>query len=193
MRFRDVLANTTLAARLEVLFDEARLDWLRDLGKNDLQHSQAIERILDRLVPDEIKLNPRLFDQGEVFLLLAAVYLHDIGRKQDDHHHELESYRMLTEDPRRFHLRDGFEAEAVGQICASHAPESDWPIQKTDANYGIAGLTSTGRTLNLTRPAGLAARAASGGRRLACPGARTGGGRSSRPGWPARAPPRARG
>ena len=151
MRFRDVLNNTTHAGRLEVLLDEARLDWLRDLGKNDIQHSRAIEKILDRLVPDSIKNDEQFFDHGEVYLLLAAVYLHDIGRKKDVYHHEIESYNMLTKDPRRFFLRDRFEAEAVGQICASHSAESVWPIQKTDANYGIAGLTSSGRTLNLRR------------------------------------------
>ena len=97
MRFRDVLNNTTHAGRLEVLLDEARLDWLRDLGKNDTQHSRAIEKILDRLVPDSIKNNEQFFDHGEVYLLLAAVYLHDIGRKQDVYHHEIESYNMLTE------------------------------------------------------------------------------------------------
>jgi len=149
MRFRDVLAETPLATRLAMITDEASVSWLRELGKNDLQHSQAVEQLLDRLVPDELKMQRRSFDLGEIFLLLAAVYLHDIGRSTDAYHHEIEAYNRIRANPRDFFLKNEHEAEAVAQICAAHAPENVWPIQRCDANYGIAGLTSEGRTFDL--------------------------------------------
>lgn len=150
-RFREILKETTLWSRLDFIVDEAKNAWLRDLGKNDFLHSKSIELILDRLVPDDIKTNQDLFDHGEIFLLLVSVYLHDIGRKQKNEHHEIESYEQIRKSPERFHLRDVFEANAVAQICAAHADNSVWPINKCDPNYGIIDLTSSGRTFNLQR------------------------------------------
>jgi hypothetical protein len=150
MHFRETLRGTTLWSRLDFFVEEAKNTWLRELGKNDFLHSRSIELVLDRLVPDDIKTNQDLFDHGEVFLLLVSVYLHDIGRKQNNEQHEIESYQQIRENPSRFHL-DVFEANAIAQICAAHAPESVWPINRCDPNYGIAGLTSSGRTFNLRR------------------------------------------
>jgi hypothetical protein len=149
--FRQIIKGSQLGNRFEDLVVTAEAYWLRELGKNDFQHSKAIEQILDRLVPDDLKEDDNKFDKGEIFLLLAAVYLHDIGRKTNEKDHELESYRQIQKNPQKYLLRDTFEAEAVAQICAAHAKENVWPIQRCDANYGIAGLTSSGRPLNLQR------------------------------------------
>ncbi|MDL1962308.1 MAG: hypothetical protein LWX01_11555 [Deltaproteobacteria bacterium] len=50
--------------------------WLKGIEKNGIEHSKRLEDYLDRLIPDEFKekLKP-----AEVFILLYAVYLHDIG------------------------------------------------------------------------------------------------------------------
>jgi hypothetical protein len=149
--FRDVIKNQMLHSQLLALVDDAQNGWLRDLGKNDFYHSKSIEMLLDRLVPDSVKVDQEIFDHGEIFLLLAAVYLHDIGRKQVGEHHELNSYEMIRRDHLRYHLQNPFVAEAVAQICASHADESVWAIEKCDRSYGIAGLSSSGRTFNLQR------------------------------------------
>jgi hypothetical protein len=140
-----------LSSRLNFIVDEAANDWLRQLGKNDLKHSQSVERILDSLVLDSIKTDSSIFDPGEIFLLLVAVYLHDIGRRIPTLHHELEAYDQIRMFPSKYYLRNKFEAEAIAQICAAHASEQLWPISKCDPNYGIADLSSTSRPFNLQR------------------------------------------
>lgn len=147
--FREILEDTPLGDRLNVILQESKTSWLRDLGKNDFQHSLSVEQILDRLVPEELKQNQDLFDHGEIFLLLVSIYLHDIGRKTTHHHHEIVAYDEIKKKPEKFFLKNIFEAEAVAQICAAHAPEDVWPILTCDDNFGIAGLTSAGKTFNL--------------------------------------------
>ncbi|HLC16027.1 MAG TPA: HD domain-containing protein, partial [Thermodesulfovibrionia bacterium] len=151
LKFRDVLKNTTLWHRINFIIDEAQNSWLRFLGKNDFQHSLTVEKILDRLVPETLKKNEDIFDLGEIFLLLVSVYLHDIGRKLPSLHHEIESYKEIKNNYRQFHLLNAFEAEAVAQICAAHAEEKIWSIRKCDNSFGIAALSSSGRTFNLQR------------------------------------------
>lgn len=150
-RFRDLLSGTPLLPRILVLLDDSQNNWLRDLGKNDFLHSKSIENLLDRLVPDLLKADQTLFDHGEIFILLAAVYLHDIGRKTVEDRHELESYWQIRENFAKFNLPNSFVADAIAQVCAAHAPESVWPIEKCDKNFGIAGFTSSGRPFNLQR------------------------------------------
>jgi hypothetical protein len=150
-RFRELLSGSVLHNRFEFVAEDAKNEWLRSLGKNDFRHSENVERILDSLVPSEIKSNESFFDPGEIFLLLVSVYLHDIGRATPLLHHELESYKQIKAFPSQFHLKDKFEAEAVAQICAAHASEDVFPIDSCDTNYGIAGLSLTGRPFNLRR------------------------------------------
>ena len=54
--------------------------WLEGIEKNGIEHSGRLEGYLDRLIPDEFKekLKP-----AEVFILLYAVYLHDIGYRNE--------------------------------------------------------------------------------------------------------------
>jgi len=148
--FREILKGTELYSRISVITDEAKNSLLRDLGKNDFIHSKNIESILDRLIPDFIKTDEKYFDKGEIFLLLVLIYYHDIGRKTDLFYHEIESYKKIREYPNLLGLSE-FEADAVSQICAAHADEKDWPIDRNDDNFGIAGLTSSGRTFNLQK------------------------------------------
>jgi len=157
-RFRDLLKGTILHSKIEVITNEAKVDFLRELCKNDFVHSKNIEKILDRLIPDSIKENEDFFDKGEIYLLLVSIYLHDIGRKAnlfsrkkaDTFYHEIESYKTIRKKPHKYYL-DQFEAEAISQICAAHAKEDVWSIEKNDSNFGIFGLSSSGRTFNLQK------------------------------------------
>lgn len=148
LRFRNILKKSNLANYFNLLLEESE-DWLRSLGKNDFNHSENIEQILDRLVPDQIKSDDSLFDHGEIYVLLAATYLHDIGRKADNEDHELASYYEIKNNYLKYRMPNQFVAEAVAQVCAAHAPESKWPISKCDNRYGVAGFCSSGKTLNL--------------------------------------------
>lgn len=146
MKFREILKGTILESRINLLIDDAH-KWLRDLGKNDFIHSNNIEDNLDRLVPDEIKLNENIFDKAEIFLLLYAVYLHDIGRSEEGDHHEKETYQKIIDSPEKYGLKNEFEAYAVAEICYGHAKESEKPIKSIRPDYGIAGLSN--KVLNL--------------------------------------------
>lgn len=150
MRFRDILTNTRLWSKLAVIIDESHNKWLRDLGKNDFVHSRSIESILDRLVPDNIKQDEKYFDHGEIFILLASVYLHDIGRHSDSLHHEIEAYEDIRTNFLKYYLNE-FEGEAIAQVCAAHASEEVWPISSCNPSFGISGMSSAGRTFNLQR------------------------------------------
>ncbi len=147
VRFRDILKGTIFEDRINLLIDDAKNNWLRNLGKNDSIHSSNIEGYLDRLVPDEIKLKENIFDKAEIFLLLYAVYLHDIGRCEDGDHHEKETYQKIIGTPEKYGLKHEFEAYAVAEICYGHAKESEKPIKSIRPDYGIAGLSN--KVLNL--------------------------------------------
>lgn len=146
MRFRDILKGTKFEKRMDRLFEDANM-WLRDLGKNDIIHSENIENYLDMLVPDEMKHNEATFDKTEIFLLLYAVYLHDIGRGLTDNGHEKASYNEILTNYAKYGLQNEHEAKAVAEICYGHAKESERPINGIPSSYGIAGLCN--RPVNL--------------------------------------------
>ena len=81
----------------------------------------------------------------------SQITLHDLGRKSSDTDHEIYSYKEIVTNPDKYHLPNNFVAEAVGQVCAAHSPEEVWPIEKCDSNYGIAGMSTSGRTFNLQK------------------------------------------
>src|SRR5574341_2256439 len=147
VRFREILKNTIFEDRINLLINDAKNKWLRDLGKNDFIHSNNVENYLDRLVPDEIKINENIFDKAEIFLLLYAVYLHDIGRIDDENHHEKRTYDKILELPERYQLNNKYEAIAIAEICYGHAKESEKPIKSIRTDYGIAELGN--KPLNL--------------------------------------------
>ena len=147
VRFREILKDTIFEDRINLLIDDAENNWLRDLGKNDFIHSNNILNNLDRLVPNEIKINKNIFDKAEIFLLLYAVYLHDIGRSENEHHHEKETYHQILDKPTKYGLKNEFEAYAIAEVCYGHAKESEKSIKSIRTNYGIAGLSN--KPLNL--------------------------------------------
>lgn len=142
VRFREILKGTIFVDRINLLIEDSKNNWLRDLGKNDFIHSSSVENYLDRLVPDEIKLNENIFDKAEVFLLLYAVYLHDIGRNEDENHHEKKTYDNILNYYEKYKLNNEFEAKAVAEICYGHAKESEKPIKSIRTNYGITELSN---------------------------------------------------
>ena len=136
-KFRDLLNGTPLSKRFNILIDDAKSNLLRDLGKNDYIHSKNVEKNLDRMLPDSIKENEDLFDKAEIFLLLYATYLHDIGRKNGYNDlHELYSFQLIKKNHLRYKLNE-YEADAVAEICYGHAKESEKSINSIDRSYGI--------------------------------------------------------
>ena len=148
IKFRDIIKQSPLWKRIELIIEDSQRYYLRALGKNDFFHSDSIEKILDRLVPDEIKTKEQYFNHGDIFFLLSSVYLHDIGRAWANIDHEIESAKMIRKSPQLFHLNE-HEAEAISQIVSSHASEEKWSISKNNNNFGLLDLTNTGKTFDL--------------------------------------------
>jgi len=131
--------------------------WLKGIEKNGVKHSRRLEGYLDRLIPDEFKekLKP-----AEVFILLYAVYLHDIGYRKDDRSIESEDHpkrskEKILKEPATY-LFGNFPyrgsdppsaAKAVATVCYGHAPESICPLDSIPDKFSDQSLCS--ETLNL--------------------------------------------
>jgi len=134
--------------------------WLKGIKKNGIEHSQRLEGYLDKFIAHEFekKLKP-----AEIFILLYAVYLHDIGYRNEsgniDHHdHARRSKDYILNNPGTY-LFDRFPpmragevpliAEAVAEVCYGHAPESRCPLASIRNRFGDAFLCKD--ILNLRR------------------------------------------
>jgi hypothetical protein len=129
---------------------EAASIWLKGIPKNGIEHSQTLEKNLNLLVPDPFKekLKP-----AEIFILLYAVYLHDIGYRNKDgtiesDNHPYRSKEYILENPDKY-LFSQFRpphidpktlprvAEAVAEVCYCHTHESECHLQKMENNFRI--------------------------------------------------------
>ena len=123
-------------------FRKEASSWLEGIEKNGVEHSRRLEDYLNRLIPDEFK---KKLKPAEVFILLYAVYLHDIGYRNEQgeiesRDHPLRSKKYILKDPRKY-LFDQFPsmkkeeaplaAQAVAEVCYGHAHESVCPHQVT--------------------------------------------------------------
>jgi hypothetical protein len=140
MTFREILKETIFESRINILLEDAKNNWLRELGKNDFVHSQCIEDNLNRMIPDEIKSDKNILTDGEIFFLLYSIYLHDIKRVENEFH-EKKGYEEIKTNFLKYKLDNKFEAYAVAEICFGHASETEKPIDEISNNYGIANLS----------------------------------------------------
>jgi len=132
--------------------------WLEGIEKNGVGHSKRLEGYLDQLIPDEFKekLKP-----AEVFILLYAVCLHDIGYRNEQGEiepgdHPLRSKNYILKDPKKY-LFDRFPsmkkgeaplaAQAVAEVCYGHAPESICSLDNINDKFPDYYLCE--KTLNL--------------------------------------------
>lgn len=140
LTFQKLLEQKVLALgdRIRVMKQDAQNNWLRSLEKNGFSHSKRIENYLNRLVPDNIKeasLNP-----AEIFVLLYAVYLHDIGYLISEDEHERSGYKDITNNFPKYKLNDRFEAKVVALVCYGHASEKEFPLITIPTRSSVAGL-----------------------------------------------------
>jgi hypothetical protein len=119
--------------------------WLNGYGKNGFKHSQQLEDILDKIISNPI--NSDKISRSEIFILLAAVYLHDIGYcnqgKLDPKGHPQRSRKMILDDPGKYKFSDFLPydngpplvAQAVAQVCLGHAKENEVPLNSITENF----------------------------------------------------------
>ncbi len=136
-------------------------EWLDGIDKNGIDHSKRLEVKLDQLIPEAFKrgLNP-----VEIFILLYAVYLHDIGYRDesdriDPKDHSLRSRKYILNDPDKYffgpfrpHHRTKMIppiAEAVANVCFGHSTEDICPIADLPENFADEQLCQ--EPINLIR------------------------------------------
>ena len=138
--------------------------WLKCLEKNGVEHSKRLEDYLNHLIPDEFKekLKP-----AEVFILLYAVYLHDIGYRNEQgeiesRDHPLRSKNYILKDLKKYFfdrfplMKEGeapLAAQAIAEVCYGHAHESVCPLRDIPNDFGDQHLCI--ELLNLRRLAAL--------------------------------------
>jgi len=143
---------------------EEASSWLEGIEKNGVEHSRRLEDYLNRLIPDEFK---KKLKPAEIFILLYAVYLHDIGYRNEQgeiesRDHPLRSKNYILKDSKKY-LFDQFPpmkegeaplaAQAVAKVCYGHAHESVCPLRDIPNDFGDQNLCQKG--LNLRRLAAL--------------------------------------
>ena len=135
-------------------------NWLEGIPKNGIDHSQRLEDYLNRLIPDDFK---KRLEPAEVFILLYAVYLHDIGYRKENGKpislgHPLSSKEYILNNPDKYLFNEfprmnpeepPLAAQAVAEVCYGHAPESICPLNNIPNKFGDAYLSQ--ETLNLRR------------------------------------------
>lgn len=87
-------------------------------------------------MPDEIKDK---FNPAEIFVLLYAVYLHDIGYLTTKLGHEKSGYGEIINNHQKYGL-SRFEANAVADVCYGHASEVEKPLKEISERSGVASL-----------------------------------------------------
>ncbi len=143
---------------------EETLSWLEGIPKNGIDHSRRLEDYLNKLIPDNFK---KKLKPAERFILLYAVYLHDIGYRNKDgtiesDNHPLRSKQYILENPDKY-LFDQFPcmnpgepplaAQAVAEVCYGHASESLCRLEDIQYDFGDACLCQ--EPINLRRIAAL--------------------------------------
>ena len=143
---------------------EEASSWLEGIKKNGICHSKRLEDYLDRLIPDEFK---KKLKPAEIFILLYAVYLHDIGYRNENgeiesRNHPLRTKTYILKNPDKYlfcgfpSMRKGevpLAAQAVAEVCHGHAHESVCPLRDIPNNFGDHCLCR--EVLNLRRLAAL--------------------------------------
>ena len=81
---------------------DGALRWLRDLGKNSIEHAETDEEYVSKLLEEScVLLSPE-----ENYLLLHAIYTHDIGYRGGEEEHPRRSFEMILKNPAIYFLYD---------------------------------------------------------------------------------------
>ncbi len=128
-----------------------------DYTKHDIGHSEQILKYLNLILPDTLKENLGSF---EIFFLIAAAYLHDIGmvdlssltceEEEPEHehmghinheeireNHHLRSEEFIVRNFKELSIDNAHEADIIGRICRGHRIENlhDEGLFKRDRIY----------------------------------------------------------
>lgn len=130
---------------------EAAKDWLKNLGKNGYEHSARLEHYLDELTKKLLERD--LLTQAEIFVLLCATYMHDIGYWHDGQlqvkGHPDRSRNLIEHQPEQYLLGDFARlevdtprvAQAVGWVSYGHCEETYLPLVQVPNSFSDQSIS----------------------------------------------------
>lgn len=119
--------------------------WLSNLEKNGFNHSCRLEKYLDKLTEKE--RTRKDLSENEAFILLCAVFMHDIGYWDDGRcnpvDHPNRSQKLLLANPKNYLLDDFFFSpghhprivEAIGWVCLGHSEEKFVALERIPSDF----------------------------------------------------------
>lgn len=146
---RAELHNTPLAAEFDRIYEEAREIWneqyMLEFTAHGPLHTQQVERNLDSLT-EPLQKTPNRLTPHEIFVLLSATCLHDIGmqlindpearRKHAQHAYDLilhSSAKIGTESRRvTLSIRDEKSRIAIAKIARAHWTDHALQLKEAD-------------------------------------------------------------
>lgn len=141
MNLKDLITDDDLKKRLEKIEQVMKEDYLPvwyihfpHYTDHGISHCESVESKLNEFIPDGIK---NKLNEYEIFFLLCAVWLHDIGMTTFDNcegitrerHHELGRALIRNDEIKGIHLNE-HEKAVVGELVFGHCAEID-DIQET--------------------------------------------------------------
>lgn len=99
--------------------------WLEGIPKNAVDHSRRLEDYLNRLIPDKFK---KKLKPAEIFILLYAVYLHDIGYRKEDGTIESRDHPLRSKQYTLASFHD-----LCLSVCEFHKRKRDFLFLKSEA------------------------------------------------------------
>jgi hypothetical protein len=132
LRERLQQANPELAAELNLQWQIAMEEWLPAIkmsfdSANGFPHLRNIEWHLDELFDTLHSYNPSAgvlaMRPIEIYMLLASILFHDLGRANLEGEHGEDTQRDLERDFRDLGIRNREVAHSLAAICASHSKD----------------------------------------------------------------------
>jgi hypothetical protein len=127
MSYLEDILNSAPASKqwLATRFDGIRLApdgasrWLKDLGKNDLEHAVAVEEYIGKILLEaKVVVSPE-----EAYLLLHSIYTHDVGYRKEAKSHARHSHDLILRDPASFFINDTQLAKAIALVVLCHGQD----------------------------------------------------------------------
>ncbi len=161
LRFADILRQKSAALydRLELIKQKALVEWVPLLNFDRGSHSGYphlinVERNADKMVPDVIKQE---MSAGQIFLLLAGIFLHDIGKvtaasieeeqarlgKRIKLHH-IHSHEIIARYWAELGLPDERIARYIGKLAYYHCVDDPLEGLEDIRSYNLTALDPYG-------------------------------------------------
>ena len=142
LQIRESIEDPDLKDRLKTIEKVMREDYLKvwyihfpHYTDHGVAHCESVEAKLNELIPEEIKKD---LNEYEIFFLLSAVWLHDVGMTSFDEyegltrekHHELGRALIRKDQIKGIQLSEP-EKKVIGELVFGHCAQIDDITEKT--------------------------------------------------------------